>query len=40
VPIPGVKNARQNAENVGALGLRLSDAEVLELWRAIEDVRG
>ena len=31
LPIPGAKNARQVAEVAGALGWRLSDAEVAEL---------
>ena len=31
LPIPGAKNARQAAEAAGAMGWRLSDAEVAEL---------
>lgn len=31
LPIPGAKNARQVAEIAGALGWRLTDAEVAEL---------
>jgi pyridoxine 4-dehydrogenase len=31
LPIPGAKNERQARENAGALGWRLSDAEVASL---------
>jgi diketogulonate reductase-like aldo/keto reductase len=34
VPIPGVKNAKQAAENLGAMGWRLSREEVLALDEA------
>lgn len=34
VPIPGAKNAKQAAENAGALGFQLSQAEIDELERA------
>jgi aryl-alcohol dehydrogenase-like predicted oxidoreductase len=36
IPIPGAKNAAQAAENVGALGWRLSDDEVTALDRAAD----
>jgi aryl-alcohol dehydrogenase-like predicted oxidoreductase len=38
VPIPGAKNARQAQENAGALGWRLSDAEVASLDGMSESV--
>ena len=38
VPIPGVKNSRQASENLGALGWRLSDDEVVELDHASENL--
>jgi aryl-alcohol dehydrogenase-like predicted oxidoreductase len=31
VPIPGAKNARQARDNAGALGWRLSEAEIAAL---------
>jgi aryl-alcohol dehydrogenase-like predicted oxidoreductase len=37
-PIPGAKNARQAQENAGALGWRLSEAEVIELANLSERV--
>jgi aryl-alcohol dehydrogenase-like predicted oxidoreductase len=39
VPIPGAKNARQAEENVGALGWRLADEEVVALDVASEEAR-
>lgn len=39
-PIPGAKNARQAAENVGALGWRLSDDQVVELDSLSDQVSG
>ena len=38
VPIPGAKNVRQLEDNLGALGWRLSAAEVAELDKAAEKV--
>lgn len=38
VPIPGAKNARQALDNAGALGWRLSDAEVAALDYAAHEV--
>ncbi len=38
IPIPGAKNARQAQENAGALGWRLTDAEVAELDTMSEKV--
>jgi aryl-alcohol dehydrogenase-like predicted oxidoreductase len=38
VPIPGAKNASQAQENAGALGWRLTDAEVIELDEASDAV--
>jgi aryl-alcohol dehydrogenase-like predicted oxidoreductase len=37
LPIPGAKNARQVKENAGALGWRLTDAQVAALDRATAD---
>ena len=37
-PIPGAKNVKQLEENLGALGWRLSEAEVKELDDAAEKV--
>jgi pyridoxine 4-dehydrogenase len=34
VPIPGAKNAKQAQDNLGALGWRLSEAEVVALDEA------
>jgi diketogulonate reductase-like aldo/keto reductase len=34
VPIPGAKNSRQAQENAGALGWRLSEAEIATLDEA------
>ena len=39
VPIPGAKNARQAEENCGALGWRLTDAEVAALEAASEQAQ-
>ena len=36
VPIPGAKNAKQAADNLGAMGWRLSQAEVKALDDASE----
>lgn len=38
VPIPGAKNARQAKDNVGALGWRLTDAEVAALDQASDSL--
>jgi aryl-alcohol dehydrogenase-like predicted oxidoreductase len=38
VPIPGVKNARQAQDNIGALGWRLTDAEVRALDEASQGI--
>ena len=38
IPIPGVKNLRQAQENLGALGWRLSNVEVLELESAAANI--
>ena len=35
VPIPGAKNARQAAENAGAIGWRLSDEEFRQIDEAL-----
>jgi pyridoxine 4-dehydrogenase len=37
VPIPGVKNMRQAQDNCGALGWRLSEAEVGALDEASQE---
>ncbi len=39
VPIPGAKNARQAQDNLGALGWRLSEAEVATLDDASEKIK-
>jgi aryl-alcohol dehydrogenase-like predicted oxidoreductase len=39
VPIPGAKNARQAQDNLGALGWRLSEAEVAALDNASEKIK-
>jgi aryl-alcohol dehydrogenase-like predicted oxidoreductase len=39
VPIPGAKNARQAEENIGALGWRLTEAEVAALDAASDRVK-
>ncbi len=39
VPIPGAKNAKQAQENLGALGWRLSEAEVAALDEASEKIQ-
>jgi aryl-alcohol dehydrogenase-like predicted oxidoreductase len=39
VPIPGAKNARQAQDNLGALGWRLSEAEVAALDDASEKIK-
>lgn len=36
MPIPGAKTVEQAQQNIGALGWRLSEAEVYELDRAAE----
>jgi aryl-alcohol dehydrogenase-like predicted oxidoreductase len=40
LPIPGAKNAAQAQENAGALGWRLTDAEVARLEEASDGVLG
>jgi pyridoxine 4-dehydrogenase len=39
VPIPGAKDLAQAKENLGAMGWRLSSAEVEELDRASKSIR-
>ncbi len=39
VPIPGAKNAKQAQDNLGALGWRLSEAEVVALDNASEKIK-
>jgi myo-inositol catabolism protein IolS len=39
VPIPGAKNIQQSEENAGAMGLRLSNAEVEEIEHACDRVK-
>jgi aryl-alcohol dehydrogenase-like predicted oxidoreductase len=38
MPIPGAKNAEQARQNAGALGWKLSEAEVAELDRISDEV--
>jgi pyridoxine 4-dehydrogenase len=39
VPIPGAKNAKQAQDNLGALGWRMSEAEVVALDNASEKIK-
>jgi aryl-alcohol dehydrogenase-like predicted oxidoreductase len=40
IPIPGAKNLKQVQDNLGALGWRLSDAEVTKLDRTSDQLIG